>query len=298
MPVDDIKLSLDEVKANLPTIAEDVLGLYNLQFSFNEFFDILREFGGASSDFEISNVDYRPYLIAIKDIYMRFLISQDVYIKADAGRFYEVNRDEILQLTFKQWSENKDRYEFDYDRDIVNIFNSILKVVDKYTYGIGLSDPEMFYNISEDKILKEILEIIDDPYKDELLEAKAEAKEELSTSKYEEDDSIEAHAFNQAYGDIDIISEEQDYEDENDIEEYYEDENDIEEQDYEYETGIEEYSDAGNYLQEYDESDLEEYYVDQSEAEVQDEETEDGRHGFYKYDFDEYINSFDIISGK
>ena len=246
MPVDDIKLSLDEVKANLPTIAEDVLGLYNLQFSFNEFFDILREFGGASSDFEISNVDYRPYLIAIKDIYMRFLISQDVYIKADAGRFYEVNRDEILQLTFKQWSENKDRYEFDYDRDIENIFNSILKVFDKYTYGIGLSDPEMFYNISEDKILKEILEIIDDPYKDELLEARAADRNEPYTNKSEED-ATEAYVYNQAYE---------------------------------------------------DKSDLEEYYVDQSEAEVQDEETEDGRHSFYKYDFDEYINSFDIISGK
>lgn len=298
MPDDEIKLSLDEVKANLPTIAEDVLGLYNLQFSFNEFFDILREFGGDSSDFEISNVDYRPYLIAIKDIYMRFLIAQDVYIKADAERFYEVNRDEILQLTYKQWSENPERYKFEYDRGLENIFNRALKVFDKYTYGIDSSDCEKFYNKSEEKIFKEILEIIDDPYKDELLEAKAEAKEELSTSKYEEDDSIEAHAFNQAYGDIDIISEEQDYEDENDIEEYYEDENDIEEQDYEYETGIEEYSDAGNYLQEYDESDLEEYYVDQSEAEVQDEETEDGRHSFYKYDFDEYINSFDIISGK
>lgn len=210
MTVDDIKLSLDEVKANLPTIAEDVLGLYNLQFSFNEFFDILREFGGASSDFEISNVDYRPYLIAIKDIYMRFLISQDVYIKADAGRFYEVNRDEILQLTFKQWSENKDRYEFDYDRDIVNIFNSILKVVDKYTYGIGLSDPEMFYNISEDKILKEILEIIDDPYKDELLEARAADKDK---SSFEESD----------YG-AQAITEEPAYEDKNDIDEHYEEE--------------------------------------------------------------------------
>ncbi|UQK58687.1 hypothetical protein [Fenollaria massiliensis] len=246
MSSDDIKLSLDEVKANLPTIAEDVLGLYNLQFSFNEFYDILREFGGASSDFEISNVDYRPYLIAIKEIYIKFLVAQDAYINADAERFYDVNRDEILQLTFKQWSENKDRYEFDYDRDIVNIFNSILKVFDKYTYGIGLSDPENIYKISEDKIFKEILEIIDDPYKDELLEARAADRNETYTNKSEED-ATEAHVYNQAYE---------------------------------------------------DKSDLEEYYVDQSETEVQDEETEDGRHSFYKYDFDEYINSFDIISGK
>ena len=213
MPVDDIKLSLDEVKANLPTIAEDVLGLYNLQFSFNEFFDILREFGGASSDFEISNVDYRPYLIAIKDIYMRFLISQDVYIKADAERFYEVNRDEILQLTYKQWSENPERYKFDYDIGLENIFNRALKVFDKYTYGIGLSDPEMFYNISEDKILKEILEIIDDPYKDELLEARAADKDDSRFDSFEESDYV-----------AQAITEEPAYEDRNDIDEQYEEE--------------------------------------------------------------------------
>lgn len=213
MSSDDIKLSLDEIKAYLPTIAEDVVGLYNLQFSFNEFADILKEFGGASSDFEISNVDYRPYLIAIKDIFVKFLIAQETYLETDAERFYEVNRDEILQLTFKQWIENKDRYGFDYDRDLVNIFNRVLKVFDKYTYGIGVSNPEMLYNKFEDIIFKDVLEIIGDPYKDELIEAKAENKDDARYDTYSEDD-YDSEAVSGETDDEDFanIAEELDYE--------------------------------------------------------------------------------------
>lgn len=257
MSSDDIKLSLDEVKANLPTIAEDVLGLYNLQFSFNEFADILKEFGGASSELEISNVDYRPYLSAIKEIYMKFLIAQDAYLEADAERFYEVNREEILQLTFKQWSENRDRYGFDYDRDLVNIFNSVLKVFDKYTYGIGVSDPEMLYNKYEDIIFKDVLDIIGDPYKDELLEAKSGNKDGASYDTYSENDpDSEAVSGETDDEDFAFNAEESDYEDENNIEEHYEEDSE----------------------------------------EAQEEKSEDGLPDFFECDFDAYIDSYEINS--